>query len=60
MAESYPELSQERTWEYFAGLAFAYYDAPEGTDDVNHAWHELGMAIKHYRAAGGKIGRAHV
>lgn len=24
----YPELSQQRTWEYFAGLLFAYYDDP--------------------------------
>ena len=43
-----------RTWEYFAGLAFAYHDAPDGTDDIEHAWHELAEAIKHYRATGGR------
>jgi len=45
--------AESRTWEYFAGLAFAYFDAPEGTDDVHHAWLELGEAIGHYRKAGG-------
>lgn len=40
-------------WEYFAGLAFAYVDAPDGTDDVAHAWYEMATAIRHYREAGG-------
>jgi hypothetical protein len=45
--------TRDRTWEYFAGLAFAYYDAPQGTDDVDAAWHELAGAIRHYRGLGG-------
>lgn len=33
-----PNLAEASNWEYFAGLAFAYHDAPEGTDDVDVAW----------------------
>jgi len=49
-----PDIAEAQHWEYFAGLAFAYHDAPEGTDDVDVAWHELAAAIKHWRATGGR------
>ena len=49
-----PNLAEAGNWEYFAGLAFAYHDAPEGTDNVAVAWSELHEAIHHWRTQGGR------
>ena len=50
------EIKREaRSWEYFASLAFAYFDAPQ--DAVEHAWWELGGAIDHWRKTGGRAPR---
>ena len=46
------ELEYAKGWQYFAGLAFAYVDAPD-TVDTEVAWHELADAIVHYRKTGG-------
>jgi len=46
------ELEYAKGWEYFAGLAFSYFDAPSET--VEQAWTDLAVAIKHYRATGGR------